>query len=498
MLVVSELLQASGNIIERPFAEVLAEASSLEFDGSFRLSRAERQGVIYLRKGKIVFASSNERVNRLFLILLERGKLRKEDIAILPSVTNDLELARLLLSKNLLSKSELDEAFRLQTERSVSGFLNWQEGEWTFTTLARAKEDVNYEVDPRRILLNYARNIPLEKINASFISFQERFFPKADLPEIELLPAEAYVLSRFENSGLTFEELFLVCGMPEAQVLRIVYTLWLCGLLSRENYKQVFSNSQIEAILSARLRPLQREVIQTTSLVESLEKAETTEKDEEEKLEEYLNRVENAEDFYKVLNVDSKSTTDEIKKAYFSLAKRFHPDRFHKEKGTELHERIQKAFSQIARAYETLKDEKLRRAYDLKIRSKAVKEETTRSPAEEAFNQGYELIIKEKYVEALPLIARAAFLEPSNARYRAFYGKLLSLDERHKFKAESELQEAIRLEPRNVEYRIMLAEFYVSYGLLRRAEAELRRLLEISPNNQEALRMLRELSKNNK
>ncbi|MCS6873519.1 MAG: DnaJ domain-containing protein [Pyrinomonadaceae bacterium] len=488
---VLELLQASGRVSERPFAEVLAESCKLEFDGSFRLNQGQRQAVIYLRKGKVVFASSNERIHRLFVVLLEKGKLQKEQLVQIPAITNDFELAQSLLNKGLINELDLKEAFKLQIERILLNLLSWCDGEWLFTTLARAKENLNYEINLNEIFLAYARAESLERIRLSFSSFQEKFLAKLNQPEVNLLPKEAYVLSRFEDRQLTLEELFSICGLPEDEVLRIVYTLWLCGVLDREDGKPIFSQAQIQAIRSVRLKPSDHKVSEAIKLEEKKQKEEA-----EEALEEYLNRVEHAENFYQVLNVSTQSTDEEIKKAYFSLAKRFHPDRFHKEAGTQLHERIQKAFSQIARAYETLKDERSRQAYDLKIRNhmKSKTEARGESAAEEAFKEGYELMTKEKYVEALPFLARAVFLEPGNARYRAFYGKLLSLDERHKFKAEAELQEAIKLDPKNPDYRIMLAEFYLNYGLLRRAEGELRRILEAFPNEPRALKMLEELS----
>jgi len=42
----------------------------------------------------------------------------------------------------------------------------------------------------------------------------------------------------------------------------------------------------------------------------------------------------------------------------------------------------------------------------------------------------------------------------------------------------------------------MLAEFFIKYKLLKRAEGELNRLLEISPENRDALRMLDRLRVN--
>ena len=63
-------------------------------------------------------------------------------------------------------------------------------------------------------------------------------------------------------------------------------------------------------------------------------------------------------DYYQVLGVSNSATSSEIKKAYLKLAKQFHPD---KNKGDKEAER---KFKEISAAYEVLKDEQKRSAYD--------------------------------------------------------------------------------------------------------------------------------------
>ena len=63
-------------------------------------------------------------------------------------------------------------------------------------------------------------------------------------------------------------------------------------------------------------------------------------------------------DHYKVLGVDKKATPEQIKKAYRSLAKQYHPD---KNKTTGAEEK----FKAVAAAYAVLSDSDKRRTYDL-------------------------------------------------------------------------------------------------------------------------------------
>ncbi|MCB9989491.1 MAG: molecular chaperone DnaJ [Rhodospirillales bacterium] len=65
-----------------------------------------------------------------------------------------------------------------------------------------------------------------------------------------------------------------------------------------------------------------------------------------------------AKDFYKTLGIDKSANADEIKKAYRKLALKYHPDQ-----NKDDHDAEEK-FKEISEAYDVLKDEQKRAAYD--------------------------------------------------------------------------------------------------------------------------------------
>jgi molecular chaperone DnaJ len=64
------------------------------------------------------------------------------------------------------------------------------------------------------------------------------------------------------------------------------------------------------------------------------------------------------QDYYDALGISRSANADEIKKAYRSLAMKFHPDRNHGDKSAE------QKFKEINEAYDVLKDDQKRAAYD--------------------------------------------------------------------------------------------------------------------------------------
>ena len=63
-------------------------------------------------------------------------------------------------------------------------------------------------------------------------------------------------------------------------------------------------------------------------------------------------------DYYKILGIDRKASTDEIKKKYRKLALEFHPDRNQGDKQAE------EQFKNINEAYQVLSDDTKRKRYD--------------------------------------------------------------------------------------------------------------------------------------
>ncbi len=530
-------LEFSGSLRTNPLAELLCEIADKEFNGSLRLGREAHKIIVYFQNGEIVFVASNARQHRLFETLRQAEKFSGEQLAAIPDYTNDLALRENLSKENLLEKAEIDRHFSRSMDEILQTAAEWRDGEWTFSPLVRIKSGIRVETNPHRFLIEYARNSLVAETVRRFKNPTESLRAAPRMPSnVNLSPRESFVFSRFENAALTVEEIESLSGLPADETIQILYALWLGGFVARPHRHSAFSEKQTEAILSAKLSvkkeeakpivepPKQTETsaaenqktIAETGAAQNAEATEETATDKKEiSLEEYLERIENATDFYEIFDLPPESAVTEIKRNYFALAKRFHPDLFYKQADAALLQRIQHAFSEIARAYETLKHESSRETYDFKIRKELAgrKEQAAMATAankksnedslreqqiEQAalnFEQGFDYLMEENPSAAEAFLARAVYFDKGNARYHAYYGKALAADNKQRHKAEAELQTAVKLDGENADYRIMLAEFFIQVGLRKRAEGELNRLLAIAPNNSEAKALLDSLGK---
>jgi curved DNA-binding protein CbpA len=249
-------------------------------------------------------------------------------------------------------------------------------------------------------------------------------------------------------------------------------------------------------------------------------------RDEQSEIDALFAKARVTTDHYQMLGVRRSANPAEIKRSYYALAKRFHPDRFRKGAEPEQLARIESAFAQIAQAYDALKNSNSRAVYDSKLlkqdeaartpRAKAVpkpdeasfKQKAAAEPsaasvpltrpkaaetpyhAEDRFQQGLAALQQGNNAFAIASFGEAARLAPSEARYHAYVGLALSKDERLRHNAETEFKAAIAIDAKNISFRVMLAEFYIGVGLLRRAQGELDRALAVDPNDKAARRLL--------
>ena len=469
-----------GNLADKFLGELIREIQDESSSGALRLSRERAKTVMYFESGATVFAVSNIRAHRL-IELIKRSALVEEALlaGLPPTASDDDVLAQLTRQGNLSP----DQAGRLRANQIADILrttLLWTEGHWQFEPRVRVAAPSRVNVDTQRLLLESTRHLPVTYIQSRFANRQEQFeMVDRNGDSLNLSPSEAFVLSRV-TSPISIKDLVALGGMREEETLRALYALTTAGLLRR----------------STASTPHVSDTPQSGRAVA-------------ENLEEFLARIEKASDYYEMLSIDRAATADDVKYSYHSLARSYHPDRFH-QSNADVRTRIESAFARIARAYEVLHDASERATYDEQLKTPGAKlSEHVSSPppvpnaknketgnedrAEASFQKGLSAIKENQLQHAIRLFAEAASLEPRRARYRAEYGRALINNPQTRRIAEIELRAAIALEPTNVSYRVALAELYKALGLRRRAEGELQRALMTDPKSDAARKLLASL-----
>ncbi len=525
----------AGQLQRHPLTELVREISAAELSGALRLTRERARTVIYFDAGEIIYAASNLRAYRLSESVRRWNILSEHQLAGVQEKTSDLEVGAALIETGALNRDKLEALMSRQVSELLCHLLLWTEGDWEFDPRVRLAEDVRVTIKAEKLLMESARRLPVEFVAGRFTNKSEKLFPESQATdELNLLPTEAFVLTRVD-AALSINELLTVGGLPEAETLHIIYTLALGGFLRRENWPQALSAQEIararavkaipaKAAPAKQALPVEAEsnstpkspaVTQATSEVEEL-------RDEQSEIEALFAKIRSTTDYYQTLGVRRSANTGDIKRAYYALAKRFHPDRFRRGAEAAQLTRIESAFAQIAQAYETLKSNQSRAVYDSKLLKQEQDERANRAEAaakqaeinfragarpasskvstpanmlptaqqaEEAYQQGLSALKQGNRASAIAALGEAARLAPTEPRYRAYFGHAMTSEQRLRRSAEAELKAAIALDANNASYHAMLAELYSELGLIRRAQAELDRARLIDPQDDAARRL---------
>lgn len=521
-----------GQLREHTLAELIHEISTNDLSGVVRVERERVKAAVYAHVGKIVLASSNLRATRLVECLrrwntFDAARWQKaESLLALPAAKTDAGFADLLVRHDVIDANALRRLRTRQTEEVLRPLLAWRDGAWAFEARVRIAEEERFAIDAPPLLIEAARATPEEFIARRFPESTEIIRPARDHKAIrnddrthnliELLPAEAFMLSRVDGA-ISVGDLLQISAFPLAQAHAALYALVLGGLLTRDGVTRAFTP---EAVARRRdTRAANSVMVDSAAEGRARQSIEET---DAEKIKALFARGD-AANLYAVLGVSRSAPPDRIKAAYYALAKRFHPDVFDRSQTTpELRSRIENAFAVITNAYDTLHSSESRAKYDLHAlnsnasataapppapppETKEAEQESGTAPppsaqasapayrAEEAFQEGLRAEKVDNHVLALTRLGEAARLAPQQARYRAHYGRALARDRAKRHEAEAELLAAVSLAAGDASLRIMLAEFYRDVGLHRRAVGEVERILNSHPNDARARTLLKEL-----
>jgi tetratricopeptide (TPR) repeat protein len=502
-----------GHLKDQPLAELLREILSKRLSGTLRVENERAQAAVYFEHGQVIYAASNIKTLRLRRYLAKL-KLGSQMPAELQNRLSDLELAAALTSTGNLRQKDVDSLLEKLVTDVLRVALLWTEGNWEFNERARLKDNVRVSIETPKLLREAAQRLPLPFVSQRFRNPAEMITRTGEVPpDSNFLAAESFLLSRLDQP-VSVDDLIASSGLPEPEAQRTLYALALSGFVKREYWQNAFRTETAKP--SREPAPVAAESAPPIQQSDNWMSASVEETD----LEAFLERLRNASNHYEVIELPTNAKTAEIKDAYYAMARRYHPDRFHLKSGTGLHRRLSSAFARVTQAYETLTDPNARATYDQTLKrsrqfsadqklgkpaAQVVDFQLDTEPegsdterAEYNFREGFGALEQGRISAAVTHLANAARLDPGVARYRAYYGRALAAAEHTRRLAENEFQAAIKLEPNNATFRTMLGELYFDLKFHRRAQTEVDRALAIEPNSSLAHLLLRKLQKSSK
>ncbi len=195
------------------------------------------------------------------------------------------------------------------------------------------------------------------------------------------------------------------------------------------------------------------------------------------------------QDLYQVLGVTTGSPSDDVRRAYYGLAKKLHPDKFTRE---DMKAKAEKVFAHITEVYSNLSNADTRTKYDedQAIRKGSHGQEKKADGGDMAhmnFKHGREMFDKGKLGEAISFLQNACDQDPSKAEHFHYLAMAQSRNPRWKKDAEENFLKAIERDPTNAEIYAQLGSLYAKGGLHSKARDMFKKALQWDPASQEAL-----------
>ena len=440
---------------------------------------------VYFKDGDVVFSSSNTDEDRLGKCLLRAGKITNAQFdasAELAKKTNKKQEA-VLVELGFITPHDLVDGVRLQMQEIIYGLFSCRSGSYQFHEGLLPLADITpLQMSTQSLILEGIRRLDWQTVRKTLPPLKTILHPAAKpsglFQEAAFSHDQRTVLSLIDGKR-SIEDICSLAGGGDFNTLKAIY-FFLCVRLAQAGKMQTDEDRTPEhrpahtAAPRAEERPDESEAHSTRLMLQrAFEQME-------------------GQNHYQVLGVSEQATAREIKKAYFTLAKLYHPD---KHLHLDLHDmkaNLEALFSKLTEAYNTLSSQAARDEYDLSRIKGARKVEfeedkTDRTGAAiNQFNRGLKEYKAGNFWGAVEAFQWASRLDAGKSKYFYYQGLALTQMPRRSHEAEEAFKKAIQMEPSNADYHAALGNLYLKSGLKSRALSVFKEALNWDPESVQA------------
>ncbi|MBI3621588.1 MAG: DnaJ domain-containing protein [Nitrospirae bacterium] len=507
----------TGRLGETPLPAVLRALQHGQATGILTVTRNDQTKCIYVKNGDMVFASSQYEDDRLGSMLLKENRISyvQYETSIRLMKESKKRQGAILVEQGFLTPKELFQAVTTQVKGIILSLFTWLDGEYRFEEQKLpADEVIALRMSSGALIYEGIRNINdfarLSKLLPPFETALGMSVEPRDLFQaIAVTPPERELLLMI-NGARTIRDLICSSPLPTLHAMQLLYFLLAIGIIrakTTDEFEEHTEDSQkrfqleLEAFITEAIAG-ETEEDEETGRVKLFEGFAAEKVDTSPSAITLAYEALEGKDRYEILGVGRGASPMEIKKAYFRLAKAYHPDRHHEPGMEAVHPMLVVLFDRLTEAYDILSREPSRSDYDeaqpsqWRTRAQARAGEASlrsRQTAEELGRRGEAALLAGNVKEAIASLEAAVQQDDSKARYHALLGQALATVPNHREDAEAELKRAIELEPANADYHIVLGVVYLQAKALGKALVRFEEALRWDPSSAKAKQLLEQL-----
>jgi curved DNA-binding protein CbpA len=462
----------SGRLKNFPVADILIDLQRSAKNGMLVLSNGPATKKIYIRTGDIVYATSNAAEDGLTETVLRAGKITSDQHRQVhdSSQKKGKTHAAILVELGYLKPEDIIWSVKRQVEEIIFSIFRWEDGSFSFFESPRLSDKViTLKLSTANIIYRGVKSIhniasvtnALPPLNTVLRYSTD---PMDLFQELSIDAADNSILS-LVNGKCTLKEILSLSSLDDFQTMVTIYALLSTRILQISMQKSDQADTHEDL------------------LKESSPKIDTAFIERVDSLYSRLSGI----DHYSFLGIEKRATPDIIRKAYYTAAKEYHPDKHLQLPSADFKDKLNAIFSRLTEVYRTLSNPKTRASYDgkLSVASRSVQQNTAEL-AKTRCAQGEEAFQRESFAEARELFGQAIYLDDSVAAYYFHLGRVLLHE--HKFnEAGKMLNQALTLDPFNADYLSELGHVYLKLGFHLRAKTAFEKAIKYDPRNTRAI-----------
>ncbi|HEY8232403.1 MAG TPA: DUF4388 domain-containing protein [Vicinamibacteria bacterium] len=150
----ADAFPVNGNIDPLSFPHLLVDLHRHGATGSLKVTGPLHPKALYFRGGRVLFGSSNDPRDQLGSILIETGRITREQLdEVNAKVGPGNPLAKVLAESGFVNQRELGEAARVKVESILADVLSWNSGSFEFEDGVLPKGAVDLKLSTEKLLL---------------------------------------------------------------------------------------------------------------------------------------------------------------------------------------------------------------------------------------------------------------------------------------------------------------------------------------------------------
>jgi hypothetical protein len=231
----AEAFPVSGNIEPASFPHLLVDLHRHGATGSLKVTGSLHPKALYFRGGRILFGSSNDPRDQLGAILIESGRISRDQLdEVNLKVGPGNPLAKVLAESGFVNQRELGDAARVKVERILADVLSWDAGTFEFEDGVLPKGAVDLKLSTERLLLAAVQRVPDRSFALRHVDLSTVLEPEpageAALSEVR---AEVWPLLERLDGTRTLKDAISLTRLDEFEAAKTACAMLFLGILRR-------------------------------------------------------------------------------------------------------------------------------------------------------------------------------------------------------------------------------------------------------------------------